>query len=103
MFWQLSGGGDAARCKFPIREESVPQSRTILRCLLRGRAQDSQPISLEFERLLTVYLAWVGSHAQLLATLDRTLADGPGGVHPYQSQSENPMGTNRETIPKSSP
>src|SRR5437763_8964674 len=35
----------------------------------------SQPISLEFEGLLKVYLARFGSRDQLLVTLDRTLVD----------------------------
>jgi PadR family transcriptional regulator, regulatory protein AphA len=38
-------------------------------------ARPSQPVSLEFEGLLKVYLASFGSRDQLLATLDRTIVD----------------------------
>ena len=38
-------------------------------------ATPSQPVSLEFEGLLKVYLARFGSRDQLLATLDRTIVD----------------------------
>jgi DNA-binding PadR family transcriptional regulator len=38
-------------------------------------ATPSQPVSLEFEGLLKVYLARFGSRDQLLATLDRTVVD----------------------------
>ena len=45
------------------------------RALEEWLARPAQAISLEFEGLLKVYLARFGTREQLLATLDRTLAD----------------------------
>jgi DNA-binding PadR family transcriptional regulator len=45
------------------------------RALEEWLARPSQPVSLEFEGLLKVYLARFGSRDQLLTTLDRTLLD----------------------------
>jgi DNA-binding PadR family transcriptional regulator len=45
------------------------------RALTAWLAQPAQAISLEFEGLLKVYLARFGTREELLATLERTLAD----------------------------
>jgi DNA-binding PadR family transcriptional regulator len=45
------------------------------RALEQWLARPAQPIALEFEGLLKVYLARFGTREHLLATLDRTLAD----------------------------
>jgi PadR family transcriptional regulator AphA len=78
---------DAARlAKFglvSVRKERVgKRPRTTYAITAAGQqaledwlAKPSQPISLEFEGLLKVYLARFGSREQLLTTLDRTLLD----------------------------
>jgi len=76
MFWQANGAVGARR-KVP----HLGAGRAAIAnnpCGAFRAARATQPILLEVERLLKVYLARVGAHAHLLATLDRTPAPRPG-------------------------